>query len=77
MFTRQGDPCWLKAERESRVTTRAFRRSFSASFVTFCEVAATRLKEDRKGKQAPPDTDVFRRFNSVFAPDYNANYDGS
>jgi hypothetical protein len=37
VFTPQGEPCWLKAERESGFTTLDFRRSFSPSFVKLCE----------------------------------------
>jgi len=36
VFTPQGEPCWLKDERESGFTPLAFKRSFSAGFVKLC-----------------------------------------
>lgn len=36
VFTPQGDPCWLKAERESGFMLREFERAFSPAFVELC-----------------------------------------
>ncbi len=36
VFTPQGDPCWLKGERESGFTPREFERDFSPAFVKLC-----------------------------------------
>jgi len=57
VFDQKGDPCWLKAERESGFTTIEFRRSFSASFVRLCETGrasaekkASKVHEDIKAR---------------------------
>jgi hypothetical protein len=36
VFTPQGEPCWLKVERESGITPLELERSFSAGFVNLC-----------------------------------------
>jgi hypothetical protein len=36
VFTPQGEPCWLKDERESGFSPREFVRSFSPGFVKLC-----------------------------------------
>ncbi len=36
VFTLRGEPCWLKAERESGFTLSEFERSFSPGFVKLC-----------------------------------------
>ena len=36
VFTKQNEPSWLEAERESGFTTREFQRHFSQSFVKLC-----------------------------------------
>jgi len=37
VFTAQGDPCWLKDERESGFTSHDFDESFSPHFVQLCK----------------------------------------
>lgn len=38
VFTPQGEPCWLKEERESGFTPREFERDFSTAFVKLCRI---------------------------------------
>ena len=53
VFNQQGDPCWLKAERESGFTAIDFRRNYSASFVKLCEegLASAEARSGRKTKK--------------------------
>jgi hypothetical protein len=39
VFTRQGDPCWLKDKRESGHTRSSFEQSFGKGFVELCLAA--------------------------------------
>jgi hypothetical protein len=45
VFTPKGEPCWLKDERESGFTHRAFEKSFSAQFVRLCLIGHGNLEK--------------------------------
>lgn len=46
VFTPQGNPRWLKAEKESGFSSQDFERSFSPRFVQLCKAGHNRLEAD-------------------------------
>lgn len=46
VFTPEGNPCWLKAERESGITPRQFERYFSPAFVRLCQMGHALAEEN-------------------------------
>jgi hypothetical protein len=68
VFTPQGEPSWLKAERESGFAPLAFGRSFSAGFVKLClaghalaEANATAANEPLLGRTEDFGADLARQ----------------
>ena len=49
VFTLQGNPCWLKGERESGFTLLEFKRAFSAAFVNLCLAAHGLVEANETG----------------------------
>ena len=67
VFSRQGEPCWLKDERETGFTQLDFRRSFSPSFVKLCEAGHALAEGRSERKSGSIEKNVPWRLDSTFA----------